>query len=153
MVVDIRMATIEDARHIGANLRDSDRAEIEALGLRPEFAVLSSFKESDEAYTGTVDGEPAMIFGIGATPLSDEASIWALGTPLCDKVPVSMVRLGRQVVDAFLEDFPVLTNHCDARYEKTIKWLRLLGFSVGEPEPYGDNGAPFCKLIIQRKEA
>ena len=152
MEIDFRQATLEDIRFIGENLRESDRAEIEALGLRPSFAVRCSFEESDEAYTGTVDGEPAMIFGVGGTPLSDETSIWALGTPLCDKVPVSMVRLGRNVVNAFLEDYPVLTNHCDSRYKKTIKWLRMLGFTVGEPEPYGEKGALFCKLIIQKED-
>ena len=153
MEVEIRPATLADVRYVASNLRDSDRAEIEALGLRPSFGVRSSFEESDEVYTGTVDGKPAMIFGVGGAMLSDETSIWALGTPLCDKVPVSMVRLGRKVVRAFLESYPVLANYCDARYEKTIKWLRMLGFHVGEPEPYGEKGALFCKLEIKREEA
>ena len=152
MEIEIRKATVDDARYIGAHLREDDRREIEALGLRPAGAVELSFHESDEAYTGVVGGEPAMIFGVGATMLSDEASIWALGTDLCDKVPIAMVRIGRRVVQSFLEDYPVLTNYCDSRYKKTIKWLKLLGFQVGEPEPYGEKGALFCKLIIQKED-
>ncbi len=152
MKVTIREATIDDARYIGAHLRDDDRREIEALGMNPVYATEMSFLGSDEAYTGSVDGVPTMIFGVGGTPLSDEASVWALGTPLCEKVPLIMVRFGRKAVRSFLQDYPVLTNHCDSRYKKTIKWLKLLGFQVGEPEPYGEKGALFCKLIIQKED-
>ena len=152
MDVTIRKATLEDARYVAANLRSDDRREIEALGLDPAFAVEYSFTGSDEVYTGCVDGVPALIFGTGAPTFSDEASVWALGTSLCDKVPLAMVRLGRKMVGKFLEQYSVLENHCDARYKKTIKWLRLIGFTVGDPEPYGDKGALFCKLTIHKEE-
>ena len=153
MEIGIRKARPEDVAEIAANLREGDRAEVEALGLTPMFAVDYSFRGSDHAYTGTLDGKPALIFGVGDSMFSDEASVWALGTPLCDRAPLAMVRLGRKIIGMLLEEYPVMTNYCDARYGKSIKWLKLLGFSVGEPEPYGDRKMPFCKLIIQRKEA
>ena len=123
MEITVRKATLEDARYIAANLRSDDRREIEALGLDPAFAVEYSFTGSDEAYTS-----------------------------LCDRVPLAMVRLGRQMVAKFLEQYGSLENHCDARYTKTIKWLRLIGFHVSDPEPYGDKGALFCKLSIHKED-
>lgn len=152
MEITIREATIEDAKYIGGHLREDDRREVEALGFTPECATVFSYSGSDEAYTGCVDGVPAMIFGIGAPSLADETSVWALGTPLCDRVPLAMVRIGREAVKRFLEKNPVLTNWCDARYTKTIKWLKLLGFTIGDPEPYGNGGALFCKLTIRKED-
>ena len=153
MEIPVRKATEEDARRVAAALRESDRLEIEALNLDPAFALMDSFAGSDEAYAAYVDGEAAMIFGVGETMFSDEAFVWALGTDVCNRAPLAMVRIGRAMVGRFLETYPRLTNWCDARYDKTIKWLRLLGFTIGDPEPYGAKGALFRKLSIQRKEA
>jgi len=152
MEITIREATIEDAKYVGEHLREDDLREVEALGFTPECATMFSFSGSDEAYTGCVDGVPTMIFGIGAPTLADDTSVWALGTDTCNKVPLAMVRIGREVVKRFLEKNSTLTNYCDARYTKTIKWLRLLGFTIGDPEPYGDSGALFCKLTIHKED-
>lgn len=149
----IRPATLEDARMIGENLREPDRRETEALGLRPLDAAVLSFYGSDLCFTGCIDGVPSMLFGAGAPLLSDTAYVWAVGTPRCDRAPVAMVKVGRAVIARLLEVYPALENYCDARYVKAHRWLELLGFTLGEPEPYGPKRAMFRKLSIHRKEA
>ena len=148
----MRPADLNDVRLIGRHLRESDRREVEAGGLRPEDAVMLSFCSSDICLTGCVDGEPTMIFGVGCPLLSDTGEIWALGTDTCDRVPVAMVKVGRAAVKQFLEIYPALENFCSAEYKKALRWLKMIGFTLGEPEPFGPKGAPFCRLFIQRGE-
>ena len=152
MRTGIRPATREDAEFIGHRLRAEDAREVAACGLRPRDAVLISFRASDYCFTGEVDGEPAMIFGVGCSLFGETASVWALGTDACRRVPMSMVRIGRQVVAELLRVYPRLENYCDARYVESLRWLRLLGFTIDEPEPRGPFGIKFCHLFITRED-
>lgn len=152
----VREATEEDARFIGARLREADRREVEALGFDPAGAVLWSFRASDVIRTGELDGEPAMIFGAGGGVFGEEVGappfIWALGTDRCFGSPKQLVRQGRRFVSEMVERYGYLENYCDARYAQALNWLRRIGFTVGEPVPYGPFGNLFCKLSIQGKE-
>lgn len=150
--ITIRESTAGDARYVGERLRESDRLEAEALGLRGVDAVMQSFYGSDECYTGLFDGEPMMLFGASGSLFRDEAAIWALGTEVCDRVPMAMVRGGRGIVRDFLTRYPVLTNWCDARYEKSLRWLKMIGFTIGAPEPYGVHGEKFCRLLAAKRQ-
>ena len=152
MKIEVRPATEEDARFVGAHLRESDRQEVLALGLGPVEAVTVSFAGSDVCLAGCIDGVPALIFGLGLPLLGEAGEIWALGTPACGRAPVAMVKLGRVAIAEFLKVCPALENWCDARYDKTHRWLRLLGFTLGEPEPYGPKKALFRKLSIRKEE-
>ena len=154
MQIQIREATAEDAQYIAAHLREEDRQEILALAECPPGAMVSaSFHGSEACFTGTLDGEPVLIFGAGRSSVfSDKAEVWALGTRGCDRAPKAMVKYGRRIVREFLEYFPELENYCDARYTKSLRWLKLMGFTIGEPEPYGAKGNLFCKLSIKRED-
>ena len=63
-----------------------------------------------------------------------------------------LVRQGRRFVSEMVERYGYLENYCDARYVQSLNWLRRIGFTVGEPVPYGPSGNLFCKLSIQGKE-
>ena len=153
MNITIREATMDDARYIAKHLRKEDRDEILALGqMTPGAMVTTSFVGSDVSFVGVIDGVPALIFGTGQKLRSDTAEIWALGTDECFKAPLAMVKYGRRVVKELLEYYPALENYCDARYTRSLRWLRQIGFTIGEPEPYGDAGALFCKLSIKRED-
>lgn len=152
MAYELRPATEADARYVAEHLREDDLRELTAAGMDPLDALLFSFYGSDECITCLVEGKPALIFGVGAPLLSDRASVWALGTDRCRRIPREMVRDGRLMVKALLSRFPVLENYCAARYKRSLRWLRLLGFTIGEPEVYGPRGALFCKISIQRGE-
>lgn len=147
-----RKATDEDIRFVGERLREADRQEVIALGADPAFAVRCSTLFSDEAYTGLIDGEPSMIFGVGQPILGDTASVWALGTDNCSRHPREMLKFGKLLVQDFLTRYPRMENWCDARYEAAIRWLRKIGFTVSEPVPYGEKEALFCRLSVSKEE-
>lgn len=148
----IREATEADARYVAQRLREADTEEVRALGFSAKDAVMLSFAGSDDRFVGIVDGEAAMVFGVTAPLYGGAASVWALGTPKCNEVPVAMVKCGRQIVSAFLQKYGYLENYCAADYEKSLRWLKLIGFTIDDPESRGLNGELFCKLSIGNKE-
>jgi hypothetical protein len=119
--------------------------------MSPREAVMMSYAGSDDCLVGVINGKIALIFGVASPLLDDVASIWALGTDTCNEVPVSMVKVGRQIVQNFLKQYQRLENYCAADYEKSIRWLKLLGFTIGDPEPKGVHGELFCKLSIEKE--
>lgn len=148
----IRRAALADAEYIGKNLRQADVEEILALGEDPERMVRYCVLAADDAFTGEVNGVPAMVFGCVQPMTSEWAEIFALGTDACTGVPREMLCFGREVVSTLLQKYPRMMNYCDARYVQALKWLKMIGFTVYPPEPYGPKGMPFCRIEIEKKE-
>lgn len=150
--ITYRKATKEDALYVARHMRAHDIAEVTALGVTPEQATIHSVTLSDEAYTGLVDGEVAMVFGYVDNMLKDEGEIWALGTDRLFTVPRDMLKEGRRVVADFLGKCPALGNWIGADNIYSINWLKHLGFTISEPTPRGRNGEMFRHIGIKRKE-
>jgi hypothetical protein len=151
MDIEIRKATRDDAIYVANNLRKPDADEVKASGMPVKDVLLLSFAGSDECYMGLINEKKALIFGV-SVPLFGTANIWALGTNVCDEAPLSMVKVGRSVVQDFLSRYPRLENYCAADYEKSIRWLKKLGFTIGDPEPHGVHGELFCKISIEKEQ-
>lgn len=149
--ITFREATAEDAKYVASRLRKADVAEVLALGCPAEKAVELSRKLSDYAWTGLIDGEPAMLFGCGCSLTSTAAEVWALGTDLCTSAPREMLVYGRQKLREMLDIYPKMQNYCDARYKAAHRWLKKLGFEISIPEPYGPKGEMFCKITVRKE--
>ena len=151
MDIQIRKATVKDAEYLAPRLRGSDKKEVMAMGLSPCDALNLSFVGSDECFAGVVNGEVAMLFGTAQGLYDETASIWALGSEVCNECPVSMVKFGRRMVQLFLEKYDMLENYCDAEYESSLRWLKLIGFTVCPPESKGVHGEKFCRIYVKKE--
>ena len=49
-----------------------------------------------------------------------------------------------------LSFFPTIANRVHAPYRRALKFLALLGFEVGPPEPMPPYGEPFCLVSMTR---
>ncbi len=131
-------ATEDDARELATLLRVEDRAEVLALGLDPVDALLGSLSGSCEAWTWRDDGRIICMAGVGPLSLIGQTGVpWLLGS---DLVPVhrrAFMIETRRTVARWLGMFAVLRNTVDCRYEAAIRWLRWLGFTIGEPFALG----------------
>jgi hypothetical protein len=150
--ITYRKATKEDALHVARHMRAHDIAEVTALGATPEQATVYSIMLSDEAYTGLVNGEVAILFGWVDNFVKGEGEIWALGTDKLFTVPRDMLKEGRKIVADFLTKCPALGNWIGAENIYSINWLKHLGFTISEPESHGLHGEMFRKIGIERKE-
>lgn len=149
--VEYHPATADEVRFVGERLREADRAEVLALGVRPELGLRMTAAASDYAWCGRINGIPSMIFGCSRNLLSERGEVWALGTDNCTSHPREMLIYGRSVLRMMLDIFPVLENYCDARYKASLRWLKKIGFVVGEPESFGANGALFCHIMAKKE--
>lgn len=143
MELAVRPATRADAEYIGTHLRKEDVAEIVKAGEKDlAGAVMQSFLWSDECNTYTIDGTPALIFGACGSLLGT-AKVWALGTDECKRTGRYMVKRGRRIAEDYRKRYGRLENWCDADYAASLRWLRMLGFNVEDPE----NG--FCHIVME----
>ena len=141
MTYEVREATMDDAEYIASNLRKEDIAEIRKMReASPHDAVINSYNWSDVRGTLVLDGKPALIYGVVGSG-TGVPKVWALGTDACRKAGKVMVKLGREVSDALANEFMIMENWCDADYVASLRWLRLIGFTVEEPK----NG--FCHIF------
>lgn len=132
-------ATEDDAHELAPQLRAPDRAEVIALGIEPVEGLLQSLHSSQEAWTArTPEGAIICMAGVCPATLTGPTGVpWLLGSDLVPVYRRPFMLETRAMVARWLTLFPVLRNIVDARYAAAIRWLRWLGFTIGEPLPIG----------------
>lgn len=139
----IRAATLNDADHVGRNLRPADWTEAFLLsGHDPREAVKDSFQNSTAAFVACLDERPIALFGVSDYDES-RATPWLVATPEADRYGRDFVAFGRLFVQAWLDVWPCLFNYVHVDNLKSIRWLKRLGFTIHAPEPVGALGAEF----------
>lgn len=122
---------------------DTDEIKV-SYGSEPLDALIHGIRRSDTCKTVRVNDEIMMMFGIGRhTLVSDQASIWMLATSLIEDHPTKFLRGCGEELTEISRGFKIVENWCDARNKVTLRWLRWLGFTIEEAEPYGIFGMPF----------
>jgi hypothetical protein len=142
-VIEVIQAT--DAHALGLNIRPEDRKEIIAgSGLEPTYALRRSVQVSTTAWTATVNGEPAAIFGVGPLNiLNGMGSPWLISSPEITDNTFEFLRKSRDYVEEMHQTYPVLFNLVHSENQISIRWLRWLGFLIHEPIKYGKFGTMF----------
>lgn len=139
---------------VGNNIRQADYDEVKAsCGLHPITAISEGVKMSTKSWTALYNGKPACIFGV--TPVSIMTGTgcpWMLGTSDILKMKRKFLIKSKDVVKEMLEICPILINYVDTRNKVSIRWLRWLGFTVYDPEPYGLNGEPFHRFEMRASD-
>lgn len=132
MQITFRPATLEDAQHIGANLRAADLKELVLLTpLEPVAALEQSLKVSSWCEVLEVDGEPASIFGVSRSHLEGWGVPWMLATDRFTAVGRKTISRHRGYVDRMQAEFGKLHNIVHRENTTAMDWLQWLGFSIG----------------------
>ena len=135
------MRTIErlDAHYceiLAPLIRESDRAEVYASHgiIDMEQCLLDSVCISDEAWVWVVDDQPVAAFGVApGSYLTRQGIPWLLATDEISRHTYAFLKNSKIIVDYWLTKWIVLSNYVDARNECSIKWLKMLGFTVHDP--------------------
>ena len=150
MAAGVTAVRIEPARpdHVALLapvMRAADRQEVWASSRStPAQALANGLAMSSRAWTVFFDGEVAAMWGVAPLALlSDTGAPWLLSSPAVDRHPVTFLRGSRALVDDIQDGYAVLRNYVDARYARSIRWLRWLGFTVEPPVPIGPEKLPF----------
>lgn len=152
MGVMFSRTTPEDVQELAQTMRPADIAEITALsGSTPKVALTYSVASSNWSCTARVGGGLACIFGVAPTTiLTGIGSPWLLGSTIMGDNKVKFVRMAPQFVRLMLQDFQRLENVVDARNRKAVRWLRVAGFTLLEPQRMGPEGVLFHRFYMER---
>jgi len=105
-----------------------------ALGLDPVDGLLQSLAAAREAWTWRDDGRIICVAGVAPFSLIGSTGVpWLLGSPLVARHRRVFMVETRRIVAHWLKIFGVLRNVVDDRYAAAHRWLRWLGFEIGEP--------------------
>lgn len=143
-------SVIADVYRLAASLRPDDAAEITCFGLNPRKALRLNYRDAIFRRTAFIDGEIAAMWGLCGEMLADTGYPYLLTAAPVEKVPLSMVKTARREIAAMLAIRACLEGHVAASYERACRFLVLLGFTLGAPEPVGKTGALFRKFSLRR---
>ncbi len=144
-------ATLAHIRLLVPALRDKDRAEIEAQGEAPRHLLFRLWRWSCIRRTVFVDGDIAAMWGCEGALLSHTGSAWLYTTAAAERVPIGFLKTARAGIVEMTDHFPILISDVDARYERSIRFMVMLGFHAAEPRPEGAFDRMFCRLTLDRR--
>lgn len=148
-------ATQELIDSLKGRFRKEDVEEVYAMSGRDiNQAVDDGLKYSELCWIGMWEGDPVTVFGVRRISLlSDEGTPWLLGTDrIFEPGPKrAFIELSRPYVHLeMLKRFEYLENFVDARNKRSIRWLKMIGFTVEDPKPMGFLKMPFHRFWIRR---
>lgn len=144
--VEIILATLEHAADLAPRMREADRLEaMAAHGRSPLMCTRFSVMLSWEAWTGIVGNDVVCMFGVAPLAMAGGVGCpWLLGSDAVERHGMAFARRNKPMVKGWLNTFPILRNHVDARHLVAIRWLHWIGFDIRIPaEPFGPKGLPF----------
>lgn len=141
----VRHSILSDITRLHPLLRQEDREEVRAIGIRPRTALMQGYLNGP-CFTGMYEDSLLCMYGV--VPEGDKGRIWMLSSTLADNYPISICRISRREVDKLRLNYSVLFNVVDERNELTIKWLTWLGFSFGATHIIGKHKQPFKEFSL-----
>lgn len=155
-MVEIIEVRDSDLEYLAANLRECDLREIRAANgplVDPLFTLKGSVLASDEAFVGLVDGVPFCVFGVYRNPRQPWMGIvWMLGTKDFSRRSVmrQISMLSSYYIEGWLQEYDVLMNFVAVENDVAVKWLRRVGFEIGDPVVHGVDKSLFYPFCITR---
>lgn len=138
-------ATLEHARQLASCMREGDVQEVRASGDQSPFEALKfSLEKSKCACALFADDKILCIWGVVEKDgYPGVASPWILSSVHVDTFPILFYKESVRIIAGLRARYRVIVNMIDARYEKSVKFYRKLGFDISDPVPYGIFGLPF----------
>lgn len=150
--IEIRKPTARDVRLLVENMRQTDKDELKAYYNDDyTFAVNTSIKFSTDSWAVVVNGKLLFIAGVGLLSMIGKVGCpWLLGTDAINQFPFEFYKQSKKLLNEVLRDYAALTNHVYGKNATAIRFLKHLGFSVKEAEPYGAHGELFHPFTMER---
>ena len=90
---------------------------------------------SPTMWKGIVDDRLLCIWGvIPPTLLSDRAYLWLITTEAVKDHEFILVRRSQIEIKQILKRYKAIYGHCQVGADRSVRWLRWLGATFGEPE-------------------
>lgn len=132
--VEIRKSIQADILPIAVNMRKEDAKEVwDSNRYTPYKALLKGLNSRGDAWTIVVSGVPIGMVGVArGTLLCSKGTPWLLGTDALIDDKKLFLRISRVVLKNLSEGFSSLENYVSIENKCSLRWLRSLGFTIGE---------------------
>lgn len=138
--VEIVPTTAAHIRELQKSLRENDRREIEGYGFSSAQGLWKSYRFGLMNKTGLIEGKVGACWGVGGSFLGDLGAPWLMTSYEVEKIsPLRFAKIYQNEVFNMLSVFPKLVNFVLADYEKAVRLLSIVGFTLGDPEPIGNS--------------
>lgn len=121
-------------------MRQADQEEQRGLGMTPPDMLAFSLRSSLWIRTALVGGDVAAIWGLGGGVMDPRGIPWLLTAAPIERLPVTFLKVSRRIVAEMLDHKPHLSNFVAADYNAAVRYLKILGFRMEEPQPMGPEG-------------
>lgn len=146
--------TAHHVLELAKNMRSEDALEAERLGFGARQHLYRSYRRSVMCRTGFIGNEVGSIWGVVGSMLGSVGTPWLVtsSTVRAAVSPLSFALIYREQVKEMNLLFPTLENWVDSTYNDSIRLMKIIGFQLDDPLPYGKDGAPFRRFWLKRKE-
>lgn len=143
----VEPTTLEHIKELAETAQTIDKESIRLLtGETPLQGLISSVSHSLSSETYLLDGLVAAIAGVSkASLLSNWACPWLIASDVIQTVPIKFWKLSKTWVMDELEQHGILSNFVYIEHDRSIRWLKRLGFTLEPPQPIGPYGALFMR--------
>jgi hypothetical protein len=142
MELEIRKLRYDDLPEVEENLLDINKEELMAMR---GVSVTEFFKSEIEIKMQTevlvIDGEIVCLGGGMDTP--EGFLVWLFGTNKLQKHKRYFTKIISDKFNEFKTMYSVLYSYVYSKNELTKGWLKMMGFTICDPEPIGKNGEYF----------
>lgn len=145
------MVRIEKATYKHIEILEARQADIDevysASGLDIKEALKVSLNMEGYHFAGFINNELVCIFGVGG--LYNFGIPYMIGSDKIVKYKKTFLTHSMGFIDKMKKQYSYMTNFVDSRNVVAIEWLKWLGFTIYEAEPYGYLGLPFHKFDMR----
>lgn len=140
----------KDVDELVRSMRAEDQAECIACGYAPAEGLAMAIRESaGHVFALVIDYQVVAIYGV--VPVRDGVgSVWALTSAAVNRHRKTFWKTSRAVLELLTNDWPFLFAAVDARYTAAVRWLKRLGFILGEPFLMPGSAVPFHHASYRR---
>lgn len=139
MKVEIEEARPEHIPQVLSICRPFEQMALDKLGIEETFEYIRGMiKSSAEAWVGKIDDEIACLWGVDQRSIiSSSAVIWLMTTKVLEDHPFVFVRHSQIRLAELRKRYHYIHGVVQVENERSVKWLRWLGFTLSEPEMFG----------------
>lgn len=137
-----RPTKLIDCLQLSITMREEDRWEIwHAARSTPVDALTRGFEQSKKCWTVVWQGKPIAIFGVCGD--GDVGVPWMLASDDLKNIKKEFLAECHKYVDEMQGDYKLLANLAWSKNTVHLRWLKWLGFTLMEPQPFGPDGELF----------
>jgi len=152
----VRWAISADIVFLAPKMRQADRDEIKASdNVGAVEALMTPFEYKGHRTWSVIGTDEEYVIGMfGSVPTLDpEYGIaWLLSSEELFNYKKEFIKQSPEWIEEMGKNYKYLYNWVDCRNEKSIKWLRYLGFNtIRRDEQYGKGKLPFYLMMKEIK--